>query len=178
MNTCLLFLQQARPWELDPMPKLRGKSAPASPAAPAPSETAFWVLAHWRQSRVPRPGCVEGMLMPAPHVTAPPGRCRHGQQKPRCRNASLQTLAQGLSTFLSPSGAVQVEGRREEVRVSPQWQSQPAASSTSIKMNPRMLPEVGEGLQEHPRPAHSRSSAGLSSQPPGSLSKYHQPRLP
>ena len=159
------------------MPKLRGKSAPASPAAPAPSETAFWVLAHWRQSRVPCPGCVEGVLMPAPHVTAPPGRCTRGQQEPRCRNASLQTLAQGLSTFLSPSGAVQVEGRREEVRVSPQWQSQPAASSTSIKMNPRMLPEVGEGLQEHPRPAHSRSSAGLSPQPPGSLSKYHQPRL-
>ena len=177
MNTCLLFLQQARPWEPDPMPKLRGKSAPASPAAPAPSETEFWVLAHWRQLRVPCPGCVEGMLMPAPHVTAPPGRCRCGHQKPWCRNASLQTLAQGLSTFLSPSGAVQVEGRREEVRVSPQWQFQPAPSSVSIKMNPRMLPEFGEGLQEHRQPAHSRSSAGLSPQPPGSLSKY-QPRLP
>ena len=101
------------------MPKLRGKSAPASPAAPAPSETAFWVLAHWRQSRVPCPGCGESMLMPAPHVTAPPGRCRRGQQEPQSRNASLQTISQGLSTLLSPSGAVQVEGRPERVSVSP-----------------------------------------------------------
>ena len=59
------------------------------------------------------------MLMPAPHVTAPPGRCRRGQQEPWFRNASLQTLSQGLSTLLSTSGAVQVEGRRERVRVSP-----------------------------------------------------------
>ena len=160
------------------MPKLRGKSALASPAAPAPPETAFWVLVYWRQSRVPCPGCVEGMLMPAPHVTAPPGGCRRGQQEPQCRNASLQTLAQGLSTLLSPSGAVKVEGRREQVRVSRQWQFQPAPSSMSIKMNSRMLPEVGEGPQEHPWPAHSRSSAGLSPRPPGSLSKYHQSRLP
>ena len=89
------------------MPKLRGKSAPAGPAAPAPSETAFWVLAHWRQSRVPCLGRVEGVLMPAAPVTAPPGRCGRGQQEPRCRNASLQTLSQGLSTLLSPSGAIQ-----------------------------------------------------------------------
>ena len=114
------------------MPKLRGKSAPASPAAPAPSETAFWVLAHWRQSRVPCLGRVEGVLMPAAPVTAPPGWCGRGQQEPRSRNASLQTLSQGLSTLLSPLAAVQVEGRREQVRVSPQ-------GSPSLPPRPRVL---------------------------------------
>ena len=53
-------------------------------------------------------------------AATPPGGCRCGQQEPQCRNASLQTLAQGLSTFLSPAGAVQVEGGREQARVSPQ----------------------------------------------------------
>ena len=50
----------------------------------------------------------------------------------------------GTEHFSVPFGAVQVKGRREEVRVSPQWQSQPAASSTSIKMNLRMLPRLGK----------------------------------
>lgn len=72
------------------------------------------------------------MLMPAPHVTAPPGRCRRGQQEPQSRNASLQTLSQGLGTLLSASGAVQVEGRREQVRISPQ-------GSPSLPPRPRVL---------------------------------------
>ena len=59
------------------------------------------------------------MLMPSTHVIAPSGRSRRGQQEPWFRNASLQTLSQGLSTLLSPSGVVQVEGRPERVSVSP-----------------------------------------------------------
>lgn len=77
-------------------------------------------------------------------AAAPPGRCRCGQQEARGRDASLPTLAQGLSTFLSPLGAVQVEGGHENTRVRPQGRSQPAPASASIKVKPVMRPEVGE----------------------------------
>ncbi|KAJ1367458.1 hypothetical protein KIN20_028371 [Parelaphostrongylus tenuis] len=127
------------------MPRAEGSIRPSQSCGPSSFRQHVLHPGSLETVRVPRPGCVEGMLMPAPHVTVPK-YCSSSSQAVQMWSAGTTVQkclpadpCPGPEHFPVPLGGVQVEGGHENAR------DQTHSGCPSLPPRPRVLkvnPEV------------------------------------